>query len=140
MTPAVALGLGAASSFTQGLAGAAAASGEQQRANINSYIARTRAVQTDTVSRQEMESELGTTRAALGANGQGLNVPVLQLLRDIRTTRERERRIQTNNQNTQAADYRLQGRNASARGSAAVVGGLVRAGPSLFDLAQLESA
>lgn len=139
MTPAIALGLQAGTSIAGGLAGQAQAQGEQQRANINAYIARTRAMQTDTVARQGMESELGAARAALGANEQRTSVPVLELLNEIRTTRERERRITTGNENTRAADYRLQGRNAAARGTASMLSGFARAGPSLFDLSQLNS-
>lgn len=135
--PAIALGLQAGSSIAGGLAGNAAAQGEKQRADINSFIARTRALQTDTVARRDMESELATTRAALGANEQRMNVPVLELLNEIRSTRERERRISTGNENTRAADFRLQGQNAAARGTASIFGGLAGAGPSLFDLSQL---
>lgn len=137
MDPGTALALSAGSSVMGGLAGRAEAKGEQRQAQINSFIARTRAIQTDTVARQGIEDDLGETRAALAANGQARNVSTLELLNEIRDVRGRERRIAVGNEMTRAADYKMQGRNAAARGRSSMMGGFIKAGPSLYELAQL---
>lgn len=124
----------AGSALAGGMAGKAAADGEAQRARINSYIGRTRAMQTDTTARQGLESELGTMRAALGANQQAPGVGTLEMVQELRGTRDRERRIGVGSKMQEAADWRMQGKNASARGKNAMIGGFVNAGPSLFDL------
>lgn len=130
------LALSAGSSVAQGVAGYQKAKGEQERANINSYIGRTRAVQTDTVARENLSSDLGSLRAALGANNQRPGVGTFEMLQELRTVRDRERRINVGNRNSEAADARLQGRNAGNAARGSLIGGFVDAGPSLFDLYQ----
>lgn len=131
---AIALGAQAVGGIAGGMAGRAEAEGERKRAEINAYIGRTRALQTDTVARQNMESELGSFRAAFG--GMTPNVGALELLNEIRDMRGRERRIEVGNRMSEAADWRMQAANAGVRGRAAMIGGFMKAGPSLFDLAQ----
>lgn len=126
--------LSAGSALAQGAAGKKAASAEQERADINSYIGRTRAIQTDTTSRQGLEDELGTFRATLAANGQRPGVGTIDMINELREVRGRERRINVSNRNSEAADFALAGRNAKSKGDAAMGLGLIKAGPSLFDL------
>lgn len=124
----------AASAGFTGLAGQQAAKAEQKRAEVNSYIGRTRALQSDTVSRQAMEDDLASARTAFSASGMPAGVGTIEVINELRRVKDRERRIGTGSLNAQAADYRMQAQNAGARGSAALIGGLIKAGPSLFDL------
>lgn len=135
-TPVIALALQAGTAVAGGMAARAQAKGEQERAQINSYIGRTRALQTDTTSRQGLESELGSIRAAMGANQQRPGVGTLEMINELRDVRGRERRINFGNRNAEAADWALAGRNAGGRAKAALGLGLIKAGPSLFDLYQ----
>ena len=128
------LALSAASSGAQGLAGRQKAKGEQERAGINAYIGRTRALQTDTVGRQDLESELGTMRNAFAAGGQSPGVGTLEVVQELRRVRDRERRINVGNRNSEAADWSMQERNAGGAARSALLGGVIGAGPSLFDL------
>jgi hypothetical protein len=121
-------------SLASGLTGMAAAQGEKKRAEINSYVGRTRAIQSDTTARQGLEGELGSFRAALGANHQKPGVGTLEMVQELRDTRDRERRITVGNKMSEAADWRMAGKNAAAKGTGALVGGLIKAGPSLFSL------
>lgn len=135
----VGLGLSAGKSLAEGIAGRNAAKAEQERANINAYIGRTRAIQTDTTSRQGLEDELGSMRAVMGANQQRPGVGTLEMLTELREARGRERRINVGNRNTEAADWRMAGRNAGKQARAAMTLGLIKAGPSLFDMYDLKS-
>lgn len=131
---AAALAFQAVSGIASGVAGMQAARGEQQRAQINSYIARTRAMQTDTTARQGLEDELAGMRAALGAGGQRPGVGTMEILNELRGVRGRERRIEVGNHRAEAADWNMRGRNARAAGREALIGGIARAGPSMFEL------
>ena len=126
----------AGSAIAGGMANKAAAEGEKKRAEINSFVGRTRALQTDTTSRQGLESELGSMRAVMGANGQTPGVGTLEMVQELRNTRDRERRINVGSKMTEAADWRMAGKNADTRGNNAMMSGLIKAGPSLFDLHQ----
>lgn len=130
----IGLALSAGSAVAQGAAGYQAAKGEQQRAEINSYIGRTRALQTDTTARQGLESELGSIRAAMGANQQRPGVGTLEMINELREVRGRERRINVANRNSEAADWRMAGRNSGNAATSSMALGLIKAGPSLFDL------
>ena len=132
----MALGAQAGSSIFGGLAGAAEAKGEKKRAEINSYIGRTRAIQTDTEARVGLNDELATMRATFAANGQRPGVGTLQIFNEVRKQRSRERRIDYGNRMAEVADWKMQGKNAQAKASAAFMGGIIGAGPSLFDLYQ----
>lgn len=138
MDPAsLALMVSATSGVASGIAGMQAAEGEAERARINSYIARTRSMQTDTTSREGLEDELASMRAALGGGQQRPGVGTMEIVSELRRIRNRERRIDVGNHRSEAADWRLRGRNARAEGRAALIGGIARAGPSMFDLYQL---
>lgn len=136
----MALGAQAGSSIFGGLAGAAEAKGEKKRAEINAYIGRTRAIQTDTDARVGLNDELATMRAALAANGQRQNVGTMALFDELRRQRGRERRVEVGNRMSEVADWKMAGKNASAKASGAMFGGLIKAGPSLFDLYNYKKA
>ena len=129
----MALGAQAGSSIFGGLAGAAEAKGEKKRAEINSYIGRTRAIQTDTEARVGLNDELATMRATFAANGQRPGVGTMAIFNEVRS---RERRIDYGNRMAEVADWKMQGKNAQAKASSAIMGGIIKAGPSLFDLYQ----
>ena len=124
----------AASGVMSGIAGFQGARAEQQHARINSYIARTRALQTDTTARQGLEDELGAMRAALAGGGQRMGAGTMEIVNELRQVRGRERRIEVGNNRAEAADWRMRGRNARAAAPWALMGGIARAGPSMFDL------
>lgn len=136
----MALGAQVGSSIFGGLAGAAEAKGEKQRAEANAYIGRTRAIQTDTDARQGLNDELATMRATFATNDQKPGVGTLAIFNELRKQRNRERRIEVGNRMAEAADWKMQGKNAGAKASAAMMGGIVGAGPSLFDLYQYKKA
>lgn len=124
----------AASALAQGQMANAQAKAAQKQAKINADIARTRAIQTDVTARQGLADELGTMRAALGSNSDRPSVGTLEILNELRTTRDRERRIQYGARMSEAADYRMMGKNAAMQGRSALLTGLLRAGPSIFDM------
>ncbi len=126
-----------ASPVFQGIQASREATAQGIHARANADIGRTRAMQSDTVSRQNMESELSSLRATLGANGQAMNAGTAPLFAALRSTRARERRIENSNAMSQVADFEAQARSARGAGRAAVLGGLVKAAPSVFDLYQI---
>lgn len=126
----------AAAPIFGGMQEKANAEAEAQHARINSFIARTRAIQEDTTHRVQMSDELGTMRAALAANGQKPGVGTLDFMREMKRERLRARRIGVGNRMSEAADFNTQERNAKLRGRTAMLGGFVKAGPSLFNLMQ----
>ena len=134
----LALGAQAGSSIFGGLAGAAEAKGEKKRAEINAYIGRTRAIQTDTDARVGLNDELATMRAALASNGQKQNVGTMALFDELRKQRGRERRVEVGNRMAEVADWKMAGKNAGAKAKSAMFGGLINAGPSLFRLYEYE--
>jgi len=136
MQAAIPLALQAGSSIVGGLAGRAEAQGQVQMAQANAYIARTRALQTNAAARRGLESEMASVRNVLGANGQPMNVGVMDMLRQVQEDRSREMRIEVGNRRAEEADWRMRGANASAAGQASVLSGFAKAGPSLFDLYQ----
>lgn len=126
-----------AAPIASGAFGLMQAQGEKERAQVNAYIGRTRAIQTDVSARSGMESELGAMRNVMAANQQRPNVGTAEIFNDLRNVRGRERRIEFGNRMSEAADWRMQGRAAAGRGAAAMFGGLIKAGPSLMDLYEL---
>lgn len=136
MADPVTLGLTAVSSIAQGSAASAQAAGERIRAENNAYIGKTRAIQTDTTSRMGLESEVANLRAVLGANQQGPNVGTLEIVNELRRIRGRERRIEVGNRMQESRDFAQQARNARAQQRGAMIGGVIGAGPAMFDLYQ----
>lgn len=130
--------LAAASLFSQAAAPVMGAFGayQQSRAmkqqeNANYQIGRTRANQSDTSARTGLEADLSSYRATFSANDAGNSVANLQILNRVRDTRERDRRIETGNQNREAEGARA--RAGSNNPGAALAQGLLRGGPSLFE-------
>ena len=117
-----------------GMAGAAEAKAEKKRAEVNAYIGKTRAIQTDTASRENLNDELATMRATFAANSQRPGVGTLEMFSELRRVRNRERRIEVGNRMSEAADWKMAAKNAKAKASGAMLGGIIGAGPSLFDL------
>lgn len=111
------------------------AKAEKAQAERNAFIGRTRALQTDADARGGLSDELATMRATLASNGQAGGA--FELMRALRETRGRERRVEVGNRMQEASDWRMQGKNALAQGRAKAVGQLASAGPSMFDLYQL---
>ncbi len=136
----LALGAQAGSSIFGGLAGSAEAKAEKKRAEINAYIGRTRAIQTDTDARVGLNDELATMRAVLSSNGQKQNLGTMALFDELRKQRGRERRVEVGNRMAEVADWKMAGKNAGAKASSAMLGGILKAGPSLFDLYQYKKA
>lgn len=132
----LALGSSIAAPIFQGAEARREAKGEQVRAQANAQIGRTRANQTDTTAREGLNSELATLRTTLAANGQPMNTGTAAIFNELRRVRGRERRIETGARMTEAADWDMQGRNAARAGRTALLGGFIKAAPSMFDLAQ----
>ncbi len=124
----------AVSPVAQGIAGYQQAQGEKQRAETNAYIGRTRAVQTNVNAREGLNEELATMRATFATNAQKPGVGTMEVFDELRRVRSRERRVEFGNQMAQAADWKMAAKNAGAAGSSALLGGFLKAGPSLFDL------
>jgi len=118
----------------KGAQGKADAEAQARQSRINAEIARTRGIQADTTARQGLNDELASMRAVLGANSQRPNVGTMEVMRELRETRNRERRITVGGHRQQAADYRTAAANQKAIGRRRLLGGIVKAGPSLFDL------
>lgn len=135
-TTKLALGAQVGSILMEGIGFQQQAEAERKQAEINAKIGETRAWQTDTVARQDMESDLGTARAVMGANAQRPNVGTFEMLRGIRDTKNRERRIQYGAQMQQAQDFRTQADNIRQKSRWIMPRSLMKAGPSIFDLYQ----
>lgn len=135
----IALGSQAAGALFGVMGSSAAAKAEEQQANINAYIGRTRALQSDTTMRNRANDTTGTMRAALSANGQRPNVGTLELFREFRENADRERSIEYGNRMLEAAQFRTQAANARQKRRLSVPLGIARAGPSLFDLYQVQT-
>tara|TARA_R100000808_G_C2073539_1_gene100078 strand:+ start:52 stop:477 length:426 start_codon:yes stop_codon:yes gene_type:complete len=129
----------AGSAAFSGISALSRAKAEREQAERNAFIGRTRAMQTDTTARQGLSSELANVRAVLSANGQRPGVSTFEITKDLRQTRNRERRISFGNEMNRVYDFEQSGRNAMSRGRAGFALGMLEAGPSLFDLYQYRS-
>lgn len=128
----IGLALSAGSQIASGIA-----QSQQQRAmrdqeRINAEWGKIRADQSDTAARVGIEDDISAARAAFSANDAGMNTGTLGVLQEIRRVRGRDRRIETGNMNRQANDATR--RANSYRPGLAMLGGFMRAGPSLFEL------
>lgn len=128
--------LGGISSGAQGIAASQQASAEREKAEINAYIGKTRALQTGAALSQSLASELATMRAAVAANGQSRGQGAFTLFQNLNRIRGREQQIAVANENQTAADYRYDAASAGSRSRAAFGMGLIGAGQSMFDLYQ----
>jgi hypothetical protein len=117
-----------------GMSGMAQAQGEKQRAQNNAYIGQTRAIQTSATGAESLNSELATLRATFAANGQRPSVGNDAIFSELRRVRSRETRINVSNDKAGVADWNRQASNAGRAGTAAMIGGIAGAAPSMFDL------
>jgi hypothetical protein len=129
--------LQAGMSIFSGVQAFSKAQSEREKAEINAHIGQTRAIQTDASIRSGMEEELGSMRAVFAANQQKPNVGTAEVFSQLRSTRGRERRVEFRNRMQEASDWKMEGRAASGRATAGLLGGFVNAGPSIYDLYQL---
>ena len=137
LIPLMTLGMQAGSQIMAGKAAKADARAQKQVAEINAYIGRTRAIQTDTNAREGLNSELATLRATMAGNAQRPGVGTLEMFSELRRVRDREGRIAAGNARQEQADFRTEGRNAERKGDQAMLTSWGKAAPSLFDMAQL---
>lgn len=131
--PALSLVSQAGSAIMGGMAEARRASEMRQQEKINAEWGRIRANQTDTAARMGLEDDLSSYRAVFSANDAGMNTGTLSLLDEARTIRQRDRRIEVGNRNREASD--AERRAATYKPGLAMLGGFLKAGPSLFKLA-----
>ena len=106
----------------------------KEGAEINAFIGRTRAIQTDTAAREGLSSELASMRAAFAASGQRPGVGTAEVMRELRRVRGRERRVEVGNRMQDASGLKMAAANAGMEARAGLVGGFLKAGPSIFDL------
>lgn len=126
--------LKAGSAAVGGVSAFSEAQASKEASEINAFIGRTRAMQSDTSARQGLESELGNMRAVLGANADRPSVGTIEIMNDLRENRNRERRITFGNAMQQAYGFQRQAAGYGAQGTADLALGLLKAGPSIFDL------
>lgn len=124
----------AGTALAGGLASRASAKGDEEQAKINSFIGRTRAIQTDVNAREGLTSEMGSMRAALAANGQRATVGTEEMFRELRRVRGRDRRIEFGNRMQEASGYNMQAKAARQESRIGPLGGFIKAAPSIFDL------
>jgi hypothetical protein len=137
MNPVVgSLALQAGTGLLEGMAGRRAAMAEKQRADNNAFIGRTRAIQTSTAMREDLNSELASMRAVMATNGQRPNVGTFEMMRELRETRSRERRVAYGNEMMGVYDQQMASRNAQDAGRAAMIGGITKAAGPLMQLYQ----
>lgn len=136
----IALAAQAASSVATGLAGFGAARAERNMARTNAYIGETRAIQTAAQANENVAAELATMRTAFAGAGQAFGPQAMPFIRELSRVRGRDTRIAIANEKQGAADWRARGRSAMAQGRASLLGGLINAGPSLYDIYQLRQS
>lgn len=138
MDPATAaLVMQGTSAVMGGMSARAEAKGQQQQARINAYEARTRAMQQDTSERQGLGGELAAYRSVMASNGQAPGTGTLDVMRELREARGRERRINVGNRMSEMFDFERRGENAASKGRWGLLTGFAKAGPSMFDLYQM---
>jgi hypothetical protein len=133
----LALGAQAAGPILGGLGGRAEAKAQKQQAEINAFIGKTRAIQTDTAAREGLSAELANFRTVMAANGQRPGVGTFEVMQQVRDARGRERRVEVANRNQEASAYKMQAAAYGAASRNALIGGFAKAAPSLFDMYQL---
>lgn len=126
--------------IASGLAGYGQAQAVKRQAEINSYIGKTRAIQTDTAQREGLNAEMATLRATFAAMGQRPGVGTGEIFNEMRAVRSRERRIEVGNRNQEARDFTTQAKNAASQGRATLLSSLIRSGPDLRDLHEYSTA
>ncbi|PZQ99209.1 MAG: hypothetical protein DI533_00430 [Cereibacter sphaeroides] len=133
----LALGSEIGTSLLGGMAGRDEAKGEQKRAEANSFVYRTRAIQTSTAARAGLNDELATLRATLAGNGQRPGVGTYEIMRELRDTRKRERRVAYGNEMAASYNADTEARIAKKKGQNALIGGFAGAAKPAFSLYDL---
>lgn len=135
--PSIVAGAQAGTAILGGLGARQEAKAQQQQAEINAYIGKTRAMQTDTAAREGLSAELANFRTVMAANAQKAGVGTLKVMQDLRDVRGRERRVDVANRNQEASGYKMQAQAYAAQGRNAMITGIGKAVPSLYDMYQL---
>jgi hypothetical protein len=130
--------LPAVSAVASGLGARAEAKAVEEQNKVNAYIGRTRAAQTDTSARESLNSELGTLRATFAANGQRATVGTEAVFNELRRVRGRDRRIEFGNRMQEASSYNMAAKSARQTGNLGLIGGVIKAAPSVFDVYQMK--
>lgn len=120
-----------------GLADRAEGKAVAEQNRINAYIGKTRAIQTDAQARDNMGSELASLRAAFAANGQRPTVGTEAIFNEMRRVRGRERRVEFGNRMQEASSYSMAAKSAQNRGRLGMIGGIIKAAPSIFDVYEM---
>lgn len=135
----LALGAQAGGQILGGLGAARDAKAQKQQAEINAYIGRTRAIQTDVAARESLAGELANFRTVMATNAQRPSVGTYEIMQDLRDVRGRERRVEVANRNQESAAYRMQAKAYGATARLAPLLGLAKAASPLYDLYQLRN-
>lgn len=106
------LALQAGTAAASGIGAMRAAAGEKEKAEINAFIGKTRAMQVGSSARFDTESEVGSIRSALAANGAKMDASSFDLIGGVRNIRENSRRVDIANEKMGIYDNVLNARNA----------------------------
>lgn len=128
----LALAAQAAAPIASGISAARQASSMREQERANAEWGRIRANQTDTAARTGLEEDISAARAVFNANDAGQSVGTLGLLDEMRQIRGRDRRIEMGNRARETNDAGR--RAASYRPGLEMFSGVMRGGPSLFQL------
>ena len=137
-TSVIATALPAISAIAGGFAANAEAKSVEEQNKVNAHIGRTRAIQTDVAAREGMSAELGTLRATFAANGQRPTVGTETVFNELRRVRGRDRRIEFGNRMQEASSYNMAAKSAKSAGRASLIGGFIKAAPSVFDVYEMK--
>ena len=137
-TATLATALPAISAIAGGMSTMAEAKSVKEQNKVNAYIGRTRAMQTDVAAREGMSAELGTLRATFAANGQRPTVGTEAVFNELRRVRGRDRRIEFGNRMQEASSYNMAAKSAASQGRAGLIGGFIKAAPSVFDVLEMK--
>jgi hypothetical protein len=128
----MALGAQALGGIAGGIADYQSAAAAKQQAQINAYIGKTRAIQTDGQARETLNRNLGSLRAGLASAGQGVNLGSAFLFDSYRKASSDQRSIDYGNAMSQSLTYKSQARTIHP--GMAFLAGAGQAAPSLFGL------
>jgi len=135
--PMIVAGLSAGSAAAGGIGAYQAGKAEKEQAEINSYIGRTRAMQTDEAARSGLNSEMATLRATLSANGQRPGVGTGEIMMDMRKVRAKERRVEFGNRMQEASQYKIAAKNAGQKAKMGLLGGFLDSAQGFNDMYEL---
>lgn len=135
--PMIATALSAVGGVATGVAAYQQGQAEKEQAEINSYIGRTRAMQTDEAARSGLNSEMATLRATLSANGQKAGVGTGEIMMDMRKIRAKERRVEFGNRMQESSQYKIAAKSAGMNAKSGLLGGFLKAAPDFADMYEL---